>query len=659
MPPEQVPPDGTNAPYPSALQDFHDILFNAPIGIFTSTPHGRFVYANPALARMYGYDSVEELFGSVNDLVKQTYADPADRAFFVSQLEEYGEIVNDECRLRRKDGSFFWVSRTARLIRDPNEGTVYYQGFTTDITERKQAAEALRQSEERFRSMVEGAPEPIFIQTKLRFAYLNPKAVRLFGADRAEELLGTPVMDRFHPDSHDIVRQRIQILNEERQPIDERYELQFIRLDGSTVWVETSGQPIVYHGSHGALVFVRDITQRKEAERDRDTLQQQLVQSQKMESIGRLAGGIAHDFNNMLGVILGHTEMAMEDLDPDHPLFASLREIDKAAERSAKLTGQLLAFARKQIVAPRLIDLNDTVTGMLQMLRRLIGEHIDLIWLPGVEAQPVKMDPTQIDQILANLCLNARDAIGDSGSIIIETDGVLVDEAYCASHPDAKPGDYVLLAVSDDGCGMDPETIGHLFEPFFTTKEVGTGTGLGLATVYGIVRQNGGFINIYSETGHGTICRIYVPRHQAQWEKAGNETTRIPLAAGHETILLVEDEPMILDMSRAMLQRQGYRVLAAERPGEARKIAARENGTIDLLVTDVVMPEMNGRDLAEQLKELIPGLKTLFMSGYTANVIAHHGVLGRGVRFIQKPFTKKELLTRVREMLDQDGGQSS
>jgi PAS domain S-box-containing protein len=779
MPPEQITPDGTSAPYPSALQDFRDILFNAPIGIFTSTPQGRFVYANPALARMYGYDSLEELLDSVDDLVRQTYAEPADRAFFVSQLEKYGEIINDECRLRRKDGSFFWVSRTARLIQNQDSNTVYYQGFTTDITdrkeaeqalqasrerlhsifrvaptgigvvkqrvlvdvnrricemtgyhtdeligrnarmlypsradyefvgdekyrqiavsgtgmvetrwqrkdgkiievlmastpldpnnlakgvtftalditERKQAAEALRQSEERFRSIVEGAPEPIFIQTQLRFAYLNPKAIELFGANRAEELLNTPVMEHFHPDFHDIVRRRIQILNEEQQSIDERQELQFIRLDGSTVWVETSGHPIIYQGQRGALVFVRDISQRKEAEKERDMLQQQLVQSQKMESIGRLAGGIAHDFNNMLGVILGHTEMAMEDLPPDQPLFASLMEIEKAAERSAKLTGQLLAFARKQIVAPRVIDLNDTVTGMLQMLRRLIGEQIDLLWLPGAEAKPVKMDPTQIDQILANLCVNARDAIADFGSITIETDCVLVDEFYCTAHPDAQPGDYVLLVVSDDGCGMGPETIEHLFEPFFTTKEVGAGTGLGLATVYGIVRQNGGFINIYSETGHGTTCRIYLPRHRNQQETADNDSTHDAIATGHETVLLVEDEPMILDMTRAMLQRQGYRVLAAALPGEAKKLAARESGAIDLLITDVVMPEMNGRDLAEQLRELTPGLKTLFMSGYTANVILHHGVLDGGVSFIQKPFCKKKLLSKVREVLDQD-----
>ncbi|MBE0582904.1 MAG: response regulator, partial [Desulfofustis sp.] len=342
------------------------------------------------------------------------------------------------------------------------------------------------------------------------------------------------------------------------------------------------------------------------------------------------------------------------NLAADDPLYASLREIETAAERSATLTRQLLAFARKQIVAPRVIDLRDAITGMLQMLRRLIGEHIDLLWLPAAGAQPVKMDPSQIDQILANLCVNARDAIGDTGCITIETAGVRVDESFGAAHPDSRPGDYVLLVVSDDGCGMTPETLDHLFEPFFTTKAVGAGTGLGLATVYGIVRQNDGFISVTSKPGQGTTCRIYLPRHLTEQDKTAPPLAPEPEAAGHETILLVEDEPMILDMARTMLQRQGYRVFAAATPGEAIRLAHRERNTIHLLITDVVMPEMNGRDLAKQLLTITPGLKTLFMSGYTADVIAHHGVLDGDIRFIQKPFTKRDLIARVRDVLDQN-----
>jgi CheY-like chemotaxis protein len=371
-----------------------------------------------------------------------------------------------------------------------------------------------------------------------------------------------------------------------------------------------------------------------------------------MEAVGRLAGGVAHDFNNMLGIILGHTEMVLDQLEPTDPLSADLREIRKAAERSANLTRQLLAFARKQTVAPKVLDLNEAVQGMLNMLRRLIGEDIDLSWLPGADVWPVKVDPSQIDQILANLCVNARDAIADVGKLTIETENVAFDEAYCARHGGFVPGKYVLLAVSDNGSGMDEETQNRLFEPFFTTKELGKGTGLGLATVYGIVKQNNGFINVYSEPCHGTSFKIYIPRHAGQpVEDRKASTAEIPKGRG-ETVLLVEDEPAILNMTTKMLERQGYTVLAASAPGEALRLAEEHSGEIHLLMTDVVMPEMNGRDLAQNLFSLHPNLKALFMSGYTANVIAHHGVLDEGVDFIQKPFSVKTLAEKVREVLD-------
>jgi len=384
------------------------------------------------------------------------------------------------------------------------------------------------------------------------------------------------------------------------------------------------------------VVAYGDITERKLAEEEHKQLQAQLVQAQKMESVGRLAGGVAHDFNNMLGVILGHTEMALERLDPDQPLFADLQEVRKAAERSADLTRQLLAFARKQTVAPKVLDLNETVSGMLKMLQRLIGEGIDLAWLPGKALGPVKMDPSQIDQILANLCVNARDAIAGVGKVTIETDNTTFDEAYCADHPGFLQGEYAMLAVSDSGCGMDAETLGHLFEPFFTTKDLGKGTGLGLATVYGAVKQNNGFINVYSEPGQGTTFKIYLPRHKAKAPVRADAATADPVKGGHETILLVEDEPEILRVTTMMLERMGYDVMGAKTPGEAIRLAREHTGRIDLLMTDVVMPEMNGRDLAGNLLSIYPGIKRLFMSGYTANVIAHHGVLDEGVNFIQK-----------------------
>jgi signal transduction histidine kinase len=410
---------------------------------------------------------------------------------------------------------------------------------------------------------------------------------------------------------------------------------------------DSKGIPTGFRG------IVRDITQNKQAEAEREKLQTQLNQAQKMESVGRLAGGVAHDFNNMLGVILGHTELALLRTDDKHKLCSDLNEIQKAAKRSADITKQLLAFARKEIISPRKLDLNDTVESMLNMLRRLIGENIDLSWLPAKQLWPLKMDPSQIDQILANLCVNARDAIAGVGKLTIETGRKTFDEAYCNEHPGFIPGDFVLLAVSDNGCGMDKDTLDNLFEPFFTTKEVGKGTGLGLATVYGIVKQNNGFINVYSEPGQGSTFKIYLPRLVAE-EDTDNKTMpeKKEAAGGTETILLVEDEASILKMVRMMLERKGYNVLSSATPAEAMEKAKSHFGAIDLLMTDVVMPEMNGRDLAAKVTALHPDIRLLFMSGYTADVIAHQGELDAGVAFIQKPFSLADMTEKVREMLD-------
>jgi PAS domain S-box-containing protein len=404
----------------------------------------------------------------------------------------------------------------------------------------------------------------------------------------------------------------------------------------------------------GAAVHLASIAiERQRAETEKAKLEGQLHQAQKMESVGRLAGGVAHDFNNMLQAILGNVSLALlENLPADSIVRESLQEIQKCALRSADLTRQLLAFARRQTIAPKVLDLNATVESLLKMLHRLIGEDIQLAWLAGASLWPVKVDPTQVDQILANLCVNARDAIGGVGKVTIETENAVFDEAYCADHMGFLPGEYVRLAVSDSGRGMDKETLVHIFEPFFTTKGVGEGTGLGLATVYGIVKQNHGFINVYSEPGKGTTFMIYLPRHATPAAVTRTEAAaELPQSSG-ETVLLVEDEPTILIITRKLLERLGYTVMIASTPGEAIRMAGASAGEIHLLMTDVVMPEMNGRELARQLLVTHPKLKCLYMSGYTADVIARHGVLDEGVHFIQKPFSMEDLATKIRLALD-------
>lgn len=461
---------------------------------------------------------------------------------------------------------------------------------------------------------------------------------------------------RIHPDDLDqaisvaaeYLKTKPDVYQNEFRMLTKKGDYRWISVHAKVVERDDQGKAIRMIGSH------HDITERKQAENERAKLEAQLRQSHKMESVGRLAGGVAHDFNNMLGVILGHTELAMDCVTTREPIYEDLMEIFNAARRSADITRQLLAFARKQTIAPVVIDLNATIEGMLKMLRRLIGEDIDLAWLPETTLWPVKMDPSQIDQILANLCVNARDAIAGVGKLTIETGTAIFDEADCLAHAEYVAGEYVLLAVSDNGCGMDSQTLDNLFEPFYTTKELGRGTGLGLATVYGIVKQNQGFINVYSEPGKGTTFRIYIPAYKESRVQAQPEKVLvIPGARENETILLVEDEPSILKMTTTMLERMGYTVFPSSTPEQAIKTAREHGGEIHLLMTDVVMPGMNGRDLAENLLAIYPNIKRLFMSGYTANVIAHHGILDEGVQFIQKPFSKKNLAIKIRKALDQ------
>ncbi len=617
---------------------------------------GRFIDVNEQWLRMIEYTR-EETIGSTS--YKQgIWEDPAVRNRLGKKLKENGTFRDEPVRFITKSGSIkdvLWSAETINL-----GGYEAMLSLIYDFTQRKQAEEALRESESYNKVLFHDSHIPLAVldPEACRFKDCNQAAVNIYGFSDREELLGLMPKDVSAARQYDGQPSEAAFAEKIRRALDQGeavFEWRHQRPNGATWDTEVHLMPFLYRDRKLIQISLQDITGRKQAEMEKEKLHFQLLQSQKMESIGRLAGGVAHDFNNMLSVILGHAELAMTQMDPTQPLFGRLQDIRKAAQRSADLTGQLLAFARKQTVAPEILDLNVTMEGMLKMLRRLIGENIDLAWLPGKNLGRVNIDPSQVDQILVNLCVNARDAIADTGRIAIETKMIICDEAWCAEHTGGVPDEYVLLAVSDNGCGMDSETLSYVFEPFFTTKKTGEGTGLGLATVYGIVRQNNGFIDVDSELNQGTTVKIYLPCHKGPDRQVREKGPSETAASGHETILLAEDEPMILDMTTAMLKLQGYNILAAATPGEAIRLAREHAGEIDLLITDVVMPEMNGRDLAKNLLSLYPDIKRLFMSGYTADVIAHHGVLDKGVHFIQKPFSLKDLAAKVRETLDGDG----
>ncbi len=521
-----------------------------------------------------------------------------------------------------------------------------------EIKKHKLTEEALRREQLFSKSVIESLPGIFYLYTypELKLILWNKEHESLLGYGIGE-IEGCHITDWHVPEAKEAV---LNIIEDVMTKGSASIEASLLTKDGQSVPFILTGIKFEAQGQLYLMGIGTDIRERKRAEAEAEKLQVQLTQVQKMESVGRLAGGVAHDFNNMLGVILGYSELVLKQVEAGHPIYSALQGIQQAAQRSAELTRQLLAFARKQTVAPKVLDINETVASMLNMLRRLIGENIDLDWLPGENIEPIKMDPTQIDQILANLCVNACDAIGHTGKITIETSKVFFDEAYCSAHAGFVPGKYVLLALSDNGRGMDREALSHLFEPFFTTKEMGKGTGLGLATVYGIVKQNNGFINVYSEPSLGTTFKLYLPWYLGEEARSPEPEAVKPVATGHETILLVEDEPMILEMTTVMLEQQGYTILPAVSPGEAIRLAREHAGEIHLLMTDVVMPEMNGRDLARNLLSLYPHLNRLFMSGYTANVIAHHGVLDEGVHFIQKPFTMQDLATKIRNVLQDE-----
>ncbi len=627
----------------------HSIVLKA-IGdaVIATDADGRVELLNQVAEQLTGWTDgearghqLDEVFRIFSEQTRSSVESP------VTKVLKEGVVVGlaNHTLLIGRDGSERPIADSGAPILDDQGQITGVVLVFRDQTEERRIENELRQSEERFRGFVENAHDVVYSLSPAGvFTYISPNWTDFLG-EGAENPLGQPFDHLIHPDDLALCRNFFEktLIAGEKQTSPE-YRVKFS--DESWRWQVSSGSPVKDDDGQitGFNGIARDVTEQV-------ALRDQLLQSQKVEAVGRLAGGVAHDFNNMLGVILGNAELALSKLAPDDPLSKRLNQIINAAQRSAEVTRQLLAFARRQTVAPKMLDLNASVGGMLQMLERLIGEDIDIAWRPAPDLWSIRIDPSQLDQLLANFCVNARDAIDGVGKVTIETGNVHFDDEYCARHVGFLPGDYALLAVSDDGCGMDKETRSRIFEPFFTTKVAGKGTGLGLATVYGIVKQNKGFINVYSEPGKGTTFRIYLPRQLGEIEEPmNNEPALIPSGRG-ETVLLVEDDQAILDMTRSMLENHRYKVLAVSSPSAAIHLAQQKEDSIDLMVTDVVMPEMNGRDLAGIIQALQPQMKVLFMSGYTANVIAHHGVLDEGVHFIQKPFSVAEFALKVQETI--------
>ena len=788
-----------------AEERFRSIFENAVEGIYQSTPDGRFISVNPAMARMFGYASPDEMIEAISDIGRQFYLDSAHREEFKRAMEKGDFVAGLETHVRRKDGTKIWISETSRAVRNVIGRVCYYEGTIEDVTarkraeaerhvsfeiihaanvtdnldellhrihqalsrvlyaencfvalydplttlfsfpffadkydaafppqsmersctsyvfrkgeaelipqhffdelvkrgevelvgtpspswlgvplrtpsatigvlvvqhyedanaythrdlefltsvggqialaiERKRAETALRQSEARLRVLVEQLPAVLWTtDTELRFTSSVGAGLLRLGL-KPQEVVGKSLYEYFQTDDRSFM------------PIAAHRRA--LNGESVTFHVEWGNGSYACHAEPlrdgngvvvGVINMALDITDRKQ-------LEAQLRQAQKMEAVGRLAGGIAHDFNNLLMVIQGYTELLLDRLGGEHPLRRNAEQIHDASQRAAGLTRQLLAFSRKQMLDPQVLSIRDVVSDMEKMLRRLIGEDIELVTMNAPDLWSVRADRSQVEQVLLNLAVNSRDAMPHGGKLTIEAANVELDSSY-SRHAVVEPGEYVMLAVSDTGTGMDANTQAHVFEPFFTTKEKGKGTGLGLATVYGIVKQSGGYIWVYSEVGKGATFKVYLPRVSKEQHAASKKVDIKVSKRGTETILLVEDEKGVRDLAREYLTQEGYEVLEAQNAEDALKIARSHTQAIHLLFTDVVMAGMSGRQLAEEMQKLLPGIRVLYMSGYTDEAIVHHGLLGRGMVLLQKPFTLGSLALKVRETLDEVAAQ--
>jgi len=619
------------------------LIDTIPSPIFYKDRDGKFLGCNKAWEQMNGLKREQMMGKTVYDV-----APPELAAIYRARDEELlsrGGVQTYDASVTSVEGKKHDVIFNKASFTKADGSVGGLVGVITDITERKRAEETLQVTQ----FSLEHAPESVFwINSKGQLDYANEAACHALGYTR-EELVAMSLWDidtEFPPETWATHWQNLP----KRGPITR--ESHHRTKDGKIFPVEITGDYLKYGAKEYNVAFVRDITERKKAEKEMAELQEQLRQSQKMEAIGRLAGGIAHDFNNLLTVIKGYTQLSLTELKVPAPLKVNIEEINKAADRAAELTYQLLAFSRRQILELRVLDLNILLQNLDKMLRRVIGEDVELVTLMPDDLGRVKTDRGQIEQVILNLAVNARDAMQQGGKLTIETANVELDEEYARSHVAVTPGRYVMLSVSDTGVGMTPEVKERVFEPFFTTKKEGKGTGLGLSTVYGIVKQSGGNIWVYSEPGKGTTFKIYLPRVDEPLKELREKAMGVEIPRGDETILIVEDDEVVLKLAVRILSDQGYKVLQAPQGLDAFLICAEHDGPIHLLLTDVVMPKMSGRELAETLISLRPGIKVLYMSGYTDNTITHHGILDEGTNYIQKPFSVAALARKVREVLD-------
>lgn len=625
------------------LRQLSRAVEQSPASIVITDTSGAIEYVNPRFTLTTGYTSEEVIGKNPRVLKSGLMSRDAYKGLWATILS--GREWRGEFHNRRKDGEVFWEQASISPITDCDGKATHFVAVKEDITERKRVDEALRKSEERFRTLVEHAPMGIFVQAGGRFAYLNQGACEMFGCREPETLLGQPVLDRFLGEAREKVQERIRMLNEDRSPVPLAHE-SCLRIDGTRFEAEFSGVPIEWDGQLGALVFFYDVT-------SRILLEAQLRQAQKIEGIGQLAGGVAHDFNNILAVIMMHLGLLEMNPSLDPETRTAVKDLDAATRRAASLTRQLLMFSRRSVLSVQRLDLNDIVTNLTKMLGRLIGENVALRFDAFAGLPPVEADAGMMDQVLMNLVVNARDAMTSGGRITISTDAVEFSAEQASPGQERRPGLFVCLQVADTGVGMDRDTLKHIFEPFFTTKEAGRGTGLGLATVHGIVAQHKGWIEVESELGYGSVFRVYFPAVNQENARQNTQHEFAPIHRGRETILLVEDDAKVRLMIGQSLRILGYRVHEASNGREAVNLWQSHSSQIDLLLTDMVMPEgMTGLELAETLQVLKPGLKIIISSGYSSEIVQAGVPTRQGVAYLPKPYEIDTLARFVRECLD-------